>query len=70
MVRALINMMKPTHGELERFALRETDPRFYHEFVPYTRGPVFSIVMIIATLLAAAVVAPFRILSAALKADR
>lgn len=57
-----MQLLQPGPDEIERLALRETDPSHYAEFEPITRGPVAAVVIVLAVGMAAVLVTPFRLL--------
>ena len=67
---SLLGSLRPTPAEIERLALRETDPAHVDEFEPITRGLPFAIASLIAIGAAAVVVSPFRLAMRLLARDR
>ena len=61
----LIALLKPTPEEIERLAIRESDPEHYNEFAPIERGPLVALAILLYVGVAAVLTAPFRILSRA-----
>jgi hypothetical protein len=70
MIRRLAKALAPTSEEIRRLARRETDPREVGRFQPITRGPVVAVLVLAAVGVAAIVVAPFRLLAAAVGRPR
>jgi hypothetical protein len=60
-VTRLFTLLKPTETELERLARRETDPRFYGEFEPLTRGPFYTLLVLFLVSVCAIVAIPWRL---------
>ena len=58
---SLLRRLLPSEDEIDRLAVRETDPRHQDEFSPLTSGPVSTVIQLIAIGVAAAVVTPFRL---------
>ena len=59
----LMQLLQPTPEEIEKLALRETDPLHYAEFEPLTRGPLFAALTIIGVGIAAIAITPLRLMS-------
>lgn len=64
---SLFAHLRPTPSEVERLALRETDPARYADFEPITRGFAYTACMIVVVGIAAVVVSPFRLAAALLR---
>lgn len=60
---SLLEYLRPTPAEIERLALRETDPARYAEFEPITRGFAYALGILLMVGIAAAAVTPFRLLA-------
>ena len=46
-------MLKPNEAEIREVALRETDPDFAGEFLPFTKGPLVALLILAGVGLAA-----------------
>jgi hypothetical protein len=55
-------LLKPTQAEVERLALRETEPEHYKEFAPFERGPFFAVAVVIGVGLLSVLAVPARVL--------
>jgi hypothetical protein len=62
--------LRPTRGALKKLAQRETDPRFYKEFEPITRGPLVAVTILLGAGILALLVTPLRLLNALLRGRR
>jgi hypothetical protein len=60
-MKGLFALLKPTEAELGQLALRETDPQFYEDFEPLTRGPIYAVLVLFLVCICATVAIPSRL---------
>lgn len=54
-----MNLLRPTHDQMRRFALRETDSRYARAFEPIVAGPIVAVALLACAGIAGALAAPF-----------
>ena len=58
----LMRLLQPSEREIERLALRETDPDRYEHYRPIERGPLVAVGVLVFVAVAAVVVSPLRLI--------
>lgn len=66
----LFRLLMPSALEIERLAVRETDPARCHEFEPITRGPVLAVALLVGVAIAALAVSPVRLVMRIIRRER
>jgi hypothetical protein len=66
----LSTLLKPSPAQMQRFALRETDPDHAARFEPIARGPMVALLLLAWVGVAAIVAVPVDLLARVLRGDR